>query len=168
MYVFSHLLMSILLSPSFFLFSLKYSLCSSSVTRWLTVSRPWSIFSCWPCVSFLMAWRSFSSILIFLSSSPSRSSTLQGPFPRPWEALDDGLDAGEETSRRPPGEAGPGCKELLPEGRAGAFPVLPSRLLLLPLLLLLLPVPVDVSVRFKTAGPISACNSVRKRKNNKD
>lgn len=139
-----------------------YSLCSSSVTRWLTVSMPWFIFSCWPCVSFRIAWRSFSNIFIFLSSSPSRSSTLQVPFPRPGEALDGDLGAGEagEAGRRPPGAAAAGGEEALPTGGAGALPALPVGLLLPPTLP---PVPAGVSVRFKAAGPISACNRGREK-----
>lgn len=126
-----------------------HSLCSSSVTRWLTVSMPWLIFSCSPCVSFLMAWRSFSNIFIFRSSFPSRSSTLQVPFPRPGEPFDGALGAEEEgdAGRRPPGGCAAGEEEELPVGGAGAL--LPAGLL--PLL------PPDVSVRFKAAGPISAC-----------
>lgn len=84
-------------------------------------------------------------------------------FPRPGEALDEGLEAGEagEAGRRPPGGAPPGWEEALLAGGAGAFPVLPAGLPLpLPLLLLLLLLLVltDVSVRFKAAGPISAYN----------
>lgn len=87
-------------------------------------------------------------------------------FPRPGEALDEGLEAGEdgEAGRRPPEGAPPGWEEAPPLGGAGAFPVLPVGLLLplplplLPLLLLLLLVLTDVSVRFKAAGPISACS----------
>lgn len=77
-----------------------------------------------------------------------------------------GLGAGEagEAGRRPPGGAGAGGEEEpVLVGEAGAFPVLAAApVLLLPLLplllvLLVLPVPTDESVRFKAAGPISAC-----------
>lgn len=94
------------------------------------------------------------------------------PFPRPGEPLAGGLGAGEagEAGRRPPGEAGAGGEEPGLVGEAGAFPVLAAApVLLLPLLpllpvllvllvLLVLPVPTDESVRFKAAGPISACS----------
>lgn len=141
------------------------SLCSSSVTRSVTLPMPWLIFSCWPCVSFLMACRSFSSIFIFLSSSPSRSSTLQVPF-RPEEPFEGGLgpeDAGE-PGRRAPGTDGDGAP---PGNGTGAFPdvlvglLLPPPPLLLVLLLPPPPAPTDVSVRFKAAGPISACKGKR-------
>lgn len=135
------------------------SLCSSSVMRWLTVSRPWLIFSCWPCVSFLIAWRSFSNILIFLSSSPSRSSTLHVLFARPGGAFDEGLEAGEagEAGRRPPGGAPPAWEGAPPAGGVSVFAVLPCEP---PPALLLLPR--GESVRFSTAGPISACNRAEK------
>ena len=144
-----------------------HSLCSSSVTRWLTVSSPWLIFSCCPWVSFLMAWRSFSNILIFRSSSPSRSSTLQVPCPRPGDTLGaGGLGAGEagEAGRRLPGAAAAGGEEALPAVGAGALTVFPPGLppLLLPVLLLLPLEPRDESVRFSAAGPISACKRGRR------
>lgn len=134
------------------------SLCSSSVTRSVTLPMPWLIFSCWPCVSFLMACRSFSSIFIFLSSSPSRSSTRQVPF-RPEEPLEEGLgpEVAGEPGRRPPGDDA--------VDGTGAFPELPVGLLLPPPLVLLLPpppAPTNVSVMFKAAGPISACKENRK------
>lgn len=75
--------------------------------------------------------------------------------------MDEGLEAGEagEAGRRPPEGAPPGWEEAPPLGGAGAFPVFPVGLLpLLPPLLLLLLVLTDVSVRFKAAGPISACS----------
>lgn len=83
------------------------------------------------------------------------------PFPRPGEALDGDLGAGEagEAGRRPPGAAAAGGEEALPAGGAGALPALPVGLLLPPLL----PVPAGVSVRFKAAGPISACNRGREK-----
>ena len=46
------------------------------------MSIPWSIFWWWLWVSVLMVFLSSSSCWIFLSSSPSRSSTFQGAFPR--------------------------------------------------------------------------------------
>lgn len=106
-----------------------------------------------------MACLSFSSIFIFLSSSPSRSSTLQVLFPRPGGPLAGGLEAEEpgEAGRRPPGADPADREEVLLEGGAGALPVLPAVLLPLPLLLPPLFTPTDVSVRFKAAGPISAC-----------
>lgn len=144
------------------------SLCSSSVMRWLTVSRPWLIFSCWPCVSFLIDWRSFSNILIFLSSSPSRSSTLHVLFARPGVAFDEGLEAGEEgkAGRRPPGGAPPLWEGAPPA--EGVFAALPCELPPPPLLLPPPPPPLleprDESVRFKAAGPISACSRAEKNK----
>ncbi len=82
------------------------------------------------------------------------------PFPRPGEALDEGLGAGEagEAGRRPPGGAAAGGEEALPVGGAGTLPVLPAAVLLPELLLLLLLLLLPVSVRFKAAGPISAYN----------
>lgn len=73
------------------------------------------------------------------------------PFPRPGEALDGGLGAGEawEVGRRLPGVAAEGVEEAPPVGGVGDLTVLPAGLLLLE--------PMDVSVRFKAAGPISAC-----------
>lgn len=107
-----------------------------------------------------MAWRSFSSIFIFLSSSPSRSSTLQGPFPRPGVPLAGGLGPGAAggAGRRPPGGPGAGGEEPLLEGEAGVLGALTGGLPpLFPLLLVAAVAPADVSVRFKAAGPISAC-----------
>lgn len=131
-------------------FCIADSLCSSSLTRWLAVSKPWLIFSYWPCVSFLMACRSFSSIFIFLSSSPSRSSTLQRAFPRPGTPLAEGFEAEEPGRRAPwPTAAGPwGGGLALPVAGVGGLVATGVPLLLL--------VPVDVSVRFRAAGPISA------------